>query len=78
MQHALELPGEPHKRLPLDLENAVISHDAKHHVDTYGAPQPRLFLPFAVKDHLNAGAQVFIGEVEAHERDVVEAILGSV
>lgn len=66
------------KRLPLDLESAVVSHDAKHHVDTYGAPQPRLFLPFAVEGHLNSGAQVFIGDVGADEREVVDRILASV
>lgn len=66
------------RRLPLDLESAVVSQDAKHHVDTYGAPQPRLFLPFSVAGHLSSGAQVFIGDVGSEERDVVERILASV
>lgn len=64
--------------LPLDLEGAVVSHDAKHEGSAYGAPQPRLFLPFSVTGHLNSGAQVFIGDVGAYERDVVERILASV
>lgn len=66
------------KGLPLELDNAVVSQDAKDGVDTYGAPQPRLFLPFAVEGHLNSAAQVFIGDVQAGEREVIDAILGSV
>lgn len=65
-------------RLPLDVESAVVSHDAEHDGRTFGAPQPRLFLPFSVTGHLSSGAQVFIGDVEAHQREVVEQILASV
>lgn len=66
------------KSLPLFLDDAVVTRDPADNVPTYGAPQPRLFLPFAVKGHLNSGAQVFIGDVGTHEREVVEAILASV
>lgn len=75
-RHNSEATGD--ERLPLELANALVSEDAKHGVDTYGAPQPRLFLPFAAKGHLSSAAQVFIGDVGADEHEVVDAILGSV
>lgn len=66
------------KGLPLDLDDAVVSREAEHGVDTYGAPQPRFFLPFSVEGHLASGAQVFIGAVDADEREAIDAILASV
>lgn len=59
---------------PLDLEDARVSRDD----DTYGAPQPRYFIPFAVDGHLGSGVQVYIGDVGPAERAAVERILASV
>ena len=63
---------------PLSLENAILSHDAEEGIDTYGAPQPRYFIPFAVEGHLGSGVQVYIGDVGPKERTAVERILASV
>jgi hypothetical protein len=64
--------------LPVSLDRAIVTRDAEEGVDTYGAPQPRLFLPFAVEGHLNSGIQVYIGDIDASERAVIERILASV
>lgn len=64
------------KGFPLTLEAAVVSRDATDGVPTYGAPQPRYFLPFAVDGHLGSGVQVYFGNTD--DRDLVERILASV
>jgi hypothetical protein len=66
------------KGLPLRLDDAVVYRDAGEGIDTFGAPQPRYFLPFAVEGHLNSGIQVYIGDVDGDERAVVDRILASV
>lgn len=63
---------------PLALENADVSNDAEEGIDTYGAPQPRYFIPFEVEGHLSSGVQVYIGDVNADERAIVDEILASV
>ena len=59
---------------PLTLDHARESVDA----EPYGAPQPRYFIPFAVKGYLHSGVQVYIGDVTTEEMAAIDRILASV
>lgn len=59
---------------PLALDQARKSADA----ETYGAPQPRYFIPFEVEGYLGSGVQIYIGDVTTEERDAIDRILASV
>ena len=59
---------------PLAFDHARMSADA----ETYGAPQPRYFIPFEVEGYLGSGVQIYIGDVSIEERDAIARILASV